>query len=162
MSTSSETFINPSALNDWFLSLPPERQAILREDKWMLAEAAFAAGREQAVRASKILPEKVFEAGFDITEISGEVWDDLMQKYRLSLIEDQKAGWVWLGDCGKVITQYDPITGACHRDENDVRPDFASYIGISGNADFVASLFVDIQRKADSIKAESFGRRPYI
>jgi hypothetical protein len=39
---------NPSAMNDWFLSLPPERQAILREDKWMLAEAAFAAGRDSA------------------------------------------------------------------------------------------------------------------
>lgn len=62
MAKSSETVINPSALNDWFLSLSPERQAILREDKWMLAEAAFAAGREQAVRASNILPEEVFEA----------------------------------------------------------------------------------------------------
>ncbi len=30
--------------NDWFLGLPAERQAILREDKWMMAEAAFHAG----------------------------------------------------------------------------------------------------------------------
>lgn len=162
MLKSSETVINPSALNDWFLSLPPERQAILREDKWMLAEAAFAAGREQAVLAPKILSEKVFEAGFDITEISGEVWNGLMQKYRLSLSEDRKTGWVWEGSCGKVITHYDPITGVCYRDGNDVRPDFASYIGISGNAEFVASLFVDIKRNADCIKAEAFGRRPYI
>lgn len=33
------------SVNQWFLSLPAERQAILRDDKWMLAEAAFAAGR---------------------------------------------------------------------------------------------------------------------
>jgi hypothetical protein len=28
-------------LNEWFLSLSEERQKILREDKWMLANAAF-------------------------------------------------------------------------------------------------------------------------
>ena len=31
-------------LNQWFLSLAPGRQAILVEDKWMLADAAFEAG----------------------------------------------------------------------------------------------------------------------
>lgn len=31
-------------VNDWFLSLPEGRQAVLREDKWMLAQAAFEAG----------------------------------------------------------------------------------------------------------------------
>lgn len=35
-----------SDLNDWFLSLPHGRQMILREDKWMLANAAFEAGRD--------------------------------------------------------------------------------------------------------------------
>lgn len=37
-----------STLNEWFLSLPEGRQDILKEDKWMLAEAAFQAGREAA------------------------------------------------------------------------------------------------------------------
>ncbi|GKS85822.1 hypothetical protein AVMA1855_16740 [Acidovorax sp. SUPP1855] len=32
-------------LNDWFAALPEGRQAVLRADKWMLAEAAFEAGR---------------------------------------------------------------------------------------------------------------------
>lgn len=36
-----------SDLNDWFLSLEPERQAILRDDKWMLANAAYRAGAER-------------------------------------------------------------------------------------------------------------------
>lgn len=31
-------------VNSWFLSLTPERQAILRDDKWMLASAAYDAG----------------------------------------------------------------------------------------------------------------------
>jgi hypothetical protein len=34
-----------SELNDWFLSLPTERQAVLLEDKWMLAGAVFLAGK---------------------------------------------------------------------------------------------------------------------
>jgi hypothetical protein len=33
-------------VNKWFLSLPPERQAMLREDKWMLANAAAQAATE--------------------------------------------------------------------------------------------------------------------
>jgi hypothetical protein len=31
--------------NEWFLSLPKERQDILKEDKWMLAENAYKAGQ---------------------------------------------------------------------------------------------------------------------
>lgn len=48
MSKSQTPVFTISAMNDWFLSLPPEHQAVLREDKWRLAEAAFAAGREAA------------------------------------------------------------------------------------------------------------------
>ena len=33
-------------VNKWFLSLPPERQAVLREDKWMLANAVAQAATE--------------------------------------------------------------------------------------------------------------------
>jgi len=40
------THASPSALNDWFLSLPKGRQDILKDDKWMLAEAAFRHGIE--------------------------------------------------------------------------------------------------------------------
>lgn len=49
----SETFDSPPAtvpdtrtpsFNGWFLALHEKRQAILREDKWMLATSAFDAG----------------------------------------------------------------------------------------------------------------------
>ncbi len=60
-------------MNTWFCSLPDERKAILRDDKWMLAQAAFDAGRSYAaeqsasrVRATVIVdgerPEKLIEA----------------------------------------------------------------------------------------------------
>lgn len=39
-------------MNEWFLSLPEGRQKVLREDKWMLANAAFAAGRAAALKDS--------------------------------------------------------------------------------------------------------------
>ena len=37
-----------ATLNEWFLSLPDQRQAQLRDDKWMLACAAFEAGQALA------------------------------------------------------------------------------------------------------------------
>ena len=37
-----------ATLNEWFLSLPEQRQAQLRDDKWMLAGAAFEAGQALA------------------------------------------------------------------------------------------------------------------
>jgi len=39
-----------SELNDWFLSLPDGRQKVLTDDKWMLAGAAFIAGKSEQVR----------------------------------------------------------------------------------------------------------------
>lgn len=36
-----------SEFNDWFCSLPEGRQAVLRDDKWRLADNAFQAGFEQ-------------------------------------------------------------------------------------------------------------------
>ena len=35
---------NKMTFNEWFCSLPEGRQAVLLEDKWMLAQAAFEAG----------------------------------------------------------------------------------------------------------------------
>ncbi len=39
--------------NSWFVSLPEGRQTVLRDDKWMLAHAAFEAGRAAATYASQ-------------------------------------------------------------------------------------------------------------
>jgi hypothetical protein len=41
---------SPSAFNDWFLSLPEGRQDILKDDKWMMAEAAFRQGVEVGIK----------------------------------------------------------------------------------------------------------------
>ena len=36
--------------NGWFLALEKGRRDVLVENKWMLADAAFVAGKEQAAR----------------------------------------------------------------------------------------------------------------
>lgn len=42
----------PETLNEWFISLPDGRQAVLREDKWALADAAYEAGKRAAAPAA--------------------------------------------------------------------------------------------------------------
>lgn len=57
-----------SELNDWFLSLPEARQAVLRDDKWFLAEAAFAAGkasRAQPAQAGQVLTDEEIDAAYE-------------------------------------------------------------------------------------------------
>lgn len=43
-------------LNTWFTSLPEERQRILRDDKWMLSDSAFEAGKQSALRTPQPQP----------------------------------------------------------------------------------------------------------
>jgi hypothetical protein len=44
----------PSDVNDWFLSLESGRQQVLVEDKWMLANAAYAAGLNKHVNQAVV------------------------------------------------------------------------------------------------------------
>jgi hypothetical protein len=59
------------SFNQWLLSLPRERTAILREDKWMLAEAAFAAGRAVGRQETDRLIEYSYIA---LREDDGSPW----------------------------------------------------------------------------------------
>jgi len=48
--------------NEWFMSLPEGRQKVLREDKWMLANAAF----EAALMLSRDEIERLRNANSDM------------------------------------------------------------------------------------------------
>ena len=67
--------------NEWFTSLEKGRQAVLRDDKWMLADAAFQAGRaSQAAPAPSALVKalRTAEAALsDIGDAEREEGDDL-------------------------------------------------------------------------------------
>lgn len=61
-------------LNQWFLSLEEGRQAVLREDKWMLAENAYQAGIEaaRAARTASAEPVAKVVSKFGDPEAFGE------------------------------------------------------------------------------------------
>lgn len=64
-----------SEFNDWFCSLPEGRQAVLRDDKWRLADNAFQAGFEQA--QAEIDALKAQNAGL-IAEMSEALGDETL------------------------------------------------------------------------------------
>lgn len=48
-----QTNKTPMTMNGWFLALEPGRQAVLREDRWMLANNAFDAGLKSGMQFTK-------------------------------------------------------------------------------------------------------------
>jgi|GEM_PF-3727341 len=56
--------------NSWFLALPEGRQAVLRENQWMLADAAYQAGREsQPALEAPAVPERQVLTDAQITHL---------------------------------------------------------------------------------------------
>ena len=55
--------------NSWFLSLPEGEQAVIREEKWMLAGRAFMAGRISGKASSKDeVAEELLKAALEYAE----------------------------------------------------------------------------------------------
>lgn len=65
-----------SCLNAWFLSLEPGRQAVLREDKWMLAGAAFDAGRQFSAPPAAAHGDEAVQ--FEIADVVAVSREDLL------------------------------------------------------------------------------------
>lgn len=105
---------------------------------------------------------RIFEAGFDAVVIPGADWKAIMDDHKIAdaVLDGRK--WLWQGIDGFVVSSYNPITGQQAGDDRRVYLDYASSVGIEGNAEFVASVFVAISEKASEIKSEVFGRRHYI
>ena len=61
-----------SKFNKWFLAQEKGKQKVLREDKWMLADNAFIAGKEEAMReiAEKYKSETMITAEQAVEAIS--------------------------------------------------------------------------------------------
>jgi len=71
--------------------------------------------------------------------------------------------WQWIAKEGKIITYNNPITGEyggpCRRKPEK---DYASYIGIEGESDWVQKVVELIKKYASVIKDESIGKRNFI
>lgn len=72
--------------NEWFLSLPDGEQAILKQDKWMLADAAFRAGQLSDDPPDTLRPYEYeaeihgFISKFTFNELNNDSFDDLFHK----------------------------------------------------------------------------------
>jgi hypothetical protein len=105
---------------------------------------------------------RIFEAGLDAVLISGTVWKAIMDEHQIADAVLDGRTWRWQGVDGFVVTRFNPITGKQAGDDRRVEPDYASSIGIEGNAEFVASVYVAISEKATEIKSELFGSRQFL
>jgi hypothetical protein len=105
---------------------------------------------------------RTFEAGFDAVMIPGADWKAIMDEHQIADAVLDGRTWRWQGPDGFVVTRFNPITGRQAGDDRRVEPDYASSIGIEGNAEFVASVYVAINDMATDSKSEVFGSRAYI
>lgn len=110
------------------------------------------------------------QAGFDLSAISIENWNLLLKKYSIDEepVKTEK-GWVWLARYTNaynfVVTANNPITGFYYHDRfgtDESQPGYVGYVGIEGDAEFVANFFVDFKEMAEYVKDEVFGNRSFI
>ena len=104
------------------------------------------------------------EAGFDLTDISASSWKKLLDMYNIPHTPRKtKYGWVWSGNSPVTIwTANDPITGKYIDGGRGNEKDYASYIGISGDADDVKAVFNFIKTNATGIKDSNPRKREWI
>jgi hypothetical protein len=79
MSESHET------MNEWFLSLPEGRQRVLHESKWMLAEAAYNAGKLSLSASERQVLDRFFKVTLhqlSTTSFEGQELTQGLQKLR--------------------------------------------------------------------------------
>ena len=103
--------------------------------------------------------------GFDLTDISGEKWIEMLNMIDASTTPEQgeKSGWYWRGQNVLVVSGNNPITGEYHNPESrSPEKGYASYIGIEGEADLVSEVADFIRANADEIKDEEPHERGFI
>jgi len=117
--------------------------------------------------------DEVFKAGFDLTDISIEKWQKLLDKLKIAdgvLTEERRDWtdvtsryWLWAGNDGFVVTLCNPVTGE-HLDSFALEPRLGtlSYVGIEGTKEFVDKVFDYIKKHASFYKDESYGERRFI
>ena len=77
----------------------------------------------------------------------------------------KQSGWVWPGSGIIIVTGNNPITGEYYsggKIKRKSEKNYASYIGVEGNAKKVELAVQLIKKWADYIKNESPGKRNYI
>lgn len=66
--------------------------------------------------------------------------------------------FVWFCDEGFIVTGNNPITGEYRNPGRGSDPGYASYMGVEGEADFVATVVAAVKENAEHIKQHSDSR----
>jgi hypothetical protein len=108
---------------------------------------------------------KAFVAGFDLTDISAEAWEILVNSLQLEYVHDIVEGYhVWVGNGVEIRTGNCPVTGVygCVG-KRELKVGYASYIGIycidEQDRDFI---FEYIEKNASFIKEFTSQESRYI
>ena len=124
----------------------------------------------------RLLKEGKRQHGFDLTDFKSNGFQKVLRGLGIkpkavhgTEVRGRKEhGWVWDGSGIRIVTGNNPITGEYHSRNKEGKPmrksekNYASYIGVEGNAKKV-DLAVELIRKfADYIKNEDPNRRSYI
>jgi hypothetical protein len=106
--------------------------------------------------------DNIIDHGFDLTSFEKPAnFEKLLKMLGLKGEGERgESGWEWKNNDIIIVTGNNPITGEYFRGNRENEPGYASYIGLTGNADKVKKA-ADYIRKFDP-KDESPGNRDFI
>ena len=113
------------------------------------------------IKMKKLITEAT-KHGFDLTDFKPGGWKSVLRGIGASTngVKDTSVGYPmfqWKGKSVTIYTGNNPITGGPRGEK-----DYASYIGIDGDATAVKLAVGLIKKYADDTKDESPGRRDFI
>ena len=109
--------------------------------------------------------------GFDLTDFNKGGFQETIKKLGISSKPSdfkfsgrtERAGFVWEGDGIKIVTGNNPISGEYgQNDRRENEKNYASYIGIEGNAEKVDNAVLLIKKNTSYRKGESPNEREFI
>lgn len=123
---------------------------------------------QDSINRHKKLNENKRLHGFDLTDFRSGGFQkvlkgmDIKPKGKLGKSKWGAPQWEWKGDDILIVTANNPITGEyAIKNGRENEKNYASYIGIEGDADKVIQA-VDLIKKYGSYKGESKGDRKFI
>ncbi len=112
------------------------------------------------------LTEQKAKHGFDLSDFKPGGYKKVLKALGIpmkSKIGNPDKGFQWKGRGILIVTGNDPITGKFRSpDRRDPERNYASYIGIEGDADKVKKAVELIKKNTSYRKGESKGQRGYI
>jgi len=112
----------------------------------------------------KLNEDETAKWGFDLTQFKPGGFQKVLQALSIkpSPVKGSYGEWEWKGNNILIATANNPITGKYYSGGRPDEKDYASYIGIEGDAKAVKKAVSLINKFADYIKGESKNTRDFI